>query len=100
MIDAFLNKRTDDPMTKQSDSRATALAGMNKTELIRTIKALDKRQTKLLNELAEQNRRVAEFHAMALNDGRDVPEQEPAEIEKQDQQKEHDNKPWFPWEQK
>ncbi len=33
-------------------SRAKALAGMNKAELIRTVKTLDKRVTKLLNELA------------------------------------------------
>lgn len=37
---------------KKSDSRAKALAGMTKAELVRTVKQLDKRQTALLNEIA------------------------------------------------
>lgn len=41
---------------KKPDSRAKALAGMNRAELIRTVKGLDKRVTKLLNEIAEKDR--------------------------------------------
>lgn len=37
---------------KKPDSRAKALAGMTKAELVRTVKQLDARQTKLLNEIA------------------------------------------------
>lgn len=37
---------------KQENTRAKALAGMTKAELIKTVKALDRRQTALLNELA------------------------------------------------
>lgn len=44
---------------KQADSRAKALAGMNKAELIKTIKALDRKQTQLLNELAQVKRTLA-----------------------------------------
>jgi hypothetical protein len=43
-------------MTKavaKPDSRAKALAGMTKAELVKTIKSLDKRQTTLLNKLAD-----------------------------------------------
>lgn len=41
---------------KKGDTRAKALAAMTKPELIKTIKALDARQTKLLNELVEKDR--------------------------------------------
>ncbi len=37
---------------KKPDSRAKALAGMTKAELVKTIKALDRRQTTLLNKAA------------------------------------------------
>lgn len=51
-------------MTKKPKPEAKPnWSSFTKAELIRTIKALDKRQTKLLNELAEQNRRVASFMA-------------------------------------
>lgn len=36
---------------KKPDSRAKALAAMTKAELVKTIKALDRRQTQLLNEI-------------------------------------------------
>ena len=38
---------------KKPDSRAKALAGMTKAELIKTVKALDRKQTALLNQLAK-----------------------------------------------
>lgn len=38
---------------KKPDSRAKALAGMTKAELVKTVKQLDARQTKLLNQIAE-----------------------------------------------
>lgn len=37
---------------KKDDTRAKALAAMTKPELLKTIKALDKRQTALLNEIS------------------------------------------------
>lgn len=37
---------------KKTDSRAKALAGMTKPELVKTIKALDRKQTTLLNRIA------------------------------------------------
>lgn len=40
---------------KKDDSRAKALAGMTKAELIKTVKALDRKQTQLLNQLAKAN---------------------------------------------
>lgn len=53
---------------KKPDSRAKALAGMNKAELIKTIKQLDTRQTKLLNEIA-QLRADQPLPAAPANDG-------------------------------
>lgn len=43
-------------MAKQLETRAKALAGMTKAELVKTIKALDKRMTKLLNELSAKDK--------------------------------------------
>ena len=44
---------------RKPDSRAKALAAMTKAELIKTIRQLDTRQTKLLNEIATLTGRVA-----------------------------------------
>lgn len=38
---------------KRTDSRAKALAGMTKAELVKTIRALDRKQTQLLNRIAK-----------------------------------------------
>lgn len=48
---------------KTPDSRAKALAGMTKAELIKTIKSLDKRQTALLNQVARLTAAV-EMHSI------------------------------------
>lgn len=45
---------------KPADSRAKALQAMNKGELIKTIKALDRKQTTLLNRIAMLEGRINE----------------------------------------